>query len=71
SREKPVGLCYLAVGDRVERRVFSGERGHVKERAASYALNMVRLRLLRGEGNAGKTGKTGKAGPDVGLRGGR
>lgn len=71
SREKPVGLCYLAVGDRVERRVFSGERGHVKERAASFALNMVRLRLLRSEGNAGKTGKTGKAGPDVGLRGGR
>jgi len=45
SKRKPVGLCYLAVGDRVERRVFSGERAHVKERAASFALNMVRLRL--------------------------
>jgi nicotinamide-nucleotide amidase len=45
SKEKPVGLCYLAVNDGVERRVFSGERSHVKERAASLALNMVRLRL--------------------------
>jgi nicotinamide-nucleotide amidase len=65
SKEKPVGLCYIAVGDQVERRVFSGERAHVKERAASFALDRVRLRLLRGEGNAGKTGKK------VGLRGGR
>jgi len=45
SPEKPVGLCYLAVDDRVERRVFSGERTYIKERAASFALNMVRLRL--------------------------
>jgi nicotinamide-nucleotide amidase len=46
SKKKPVGLCYLAVNDRVERRVFSGERSHVKERAAAFALNMVRLELL-------------------------
>jgi nicotinamide-nucleotide amidase len=45
SREKPVGLCYIAVDDRVERRVFSGERTYIKERAASFALNLVRLRL--------------------------
>ena len=54
SKEKPVGLCYLAVDDWVERRVFSGERSHVKERAAAFALNMVRLKLLRETGNAGK-----------------
>ncbi|HXX95287.1 MAG TPA: nicotinamide-nucleotide amidohydrolase family protein, partial [Planctomycetota bacterium] len=54
SRKKPVGLCYLAVNDWVERRVFSGERSHVKERAASFALNMVRLTLLGEKGNAGK-----------------
>lgn len=45
--EKPVGLCYLAVNERVERRVFSGDRATVKERAASAALNLVRLALLR------------------------
>jgi nicotinamide-nucleotide amidase len=52
TAEKPVGLCYLAVNGWVERRVFSGERSHVKERAAGSALNMVRLALLRGEGHA-------------------
>jgi len=68
SKEKPVGLCYMAVNGRVERRVFSGERGHVKERAASFALNMLRLELRRSEGYAGKAPK---AGAKVGLRGGR
>ncbi len=51
SREKPVGLCFMAVGDRVERRVFSGDRETVKERAANHALNMVRL-VLREKGSA-------------------
>jgi nicotinamide-nucleotide amidase len=46
TAEKPVGLCYLAVDDRVERKVFSGDRSTVKERAASTALNLLRLRLL-------------------------
>ena len=50
SREKPVGLVYHAVhygGEtRVVRRVFPGERTHVKERAATVALDMVRRALL-------------------------
>ncbi len=46
---KPVGLCYLAVNDWVERRVFAGDRSTVKDRAAGTALNMVRLWLLRRE----------------------
>lgn len=62
SMEKPVGLCYMAVDGWVERRVFSGDRSAVKERAAGFALNMVRLKLLREEGNAGKK---------LGLRGKR
>ncbi len=52
---KPVGLCYLAVGDWVEEKTFAGDRSTVKERAAGFALNMLRLRLLRGEGYAGTT----------------
>jgi nicotinamide-nucleotide amidase len=48
TEKKPVGLCYFAVDDRVESRVFVGERSHVKERAAGYALNMLRLRLGNG-----------------------
>jgi nicotinamide-nucleotide amidase len=43
---KPVGLCYVAVNDRVERKVFSGDRATVKERAAGHALNRIRLWLL-------------------------
>lgn len=54
SPEKPVGLCYAAVNDWVERRVFAGDRSGVKERAAGFALNMVRLVLARGEGHARK-----------------
>jgi nicotinamide-nucleotide amidase len=49
TREKPVGLVYHAVHyrgrTRVERRVFPGERPHVKERAAMVALAMVRREL--------------------------
>jgi nicotinamide-nucleotide amidase len=52
---KPVGLCFMAVGDWVEERTFRGDRTAVKERAAGFALNMLRLRLLRGEGYAGET----------------
>jgi nicotinamide-nucleotide amidase len=48
TEKKPVGLCYMAVDDRVESRVFVGERSHVKERAAGYTLNMLRLRLGNG-----------------------
>jgi nicotinamide-nucleotide amidase len=68
SKQKPVGLCYMAVGDRVESKVFSGDRSNVKERAAGYALNMLRLRLIGAEGNAGTSGKTREAGKTVGLR---
>lgn len=71
SERKPVGLCYMAVGDRVESKVFSGDRSNVKERAAGYALNMLRLRLIGAEGNAGTTGKSRAAGKAVGLRAGR
>ena len=67
SKQKPVGLCYMAVGDRVESKVFSGDRSNVKERAAGYALNMLRLRLI-GEGNAGTTGKSRAPGKAVGVR---
>lgn len=68
SAAKPTGLCYMAVNDRVESKVFSGDRTYVKERAAGYTLNLLRLRLIGAEGYAGTTGKTGKA---LGLRAGR
>jgi len=71
SKRKPVGLCYMAVGERVESKVFSGDRSAIKERAAGYALNMLRLRLFGVEGNAGTTGKTGAARKTVGVRSGR
>ncbi|MBV8878796.1 MAG: competence/damage-inducible protein A [Planctomycetaceae bacterium] len=67
SERKPVGLCYMAVGDRVESKVFSGDRSNIKERAAGYALNMLRLRLIGAEGYAGKTGQAA-AGKAVGVR---
>jgi len=63
SDDKPVGLCYMACGGWVERRVFRGDRGAVKERAAGFALNMLRLRLLRGEGYAGETMGLRERGP--------
>jgi nicotinamide-nucleotide amidase len=61
SKEKPVGLCWIAVDGRAERKVFAGERTYVKERAAQHALNLLRLALLREKGNAGTA---------LGLRGG-
>lgn len=55
SKEKPVGLCFMAVNGRVERRVFPGIRADVKLRAANFTLNMIRQALVRGEGkHAGK-----------------
>jgi nicotinamide-nucleotide amidase len=69
SERKPVGLCYMAVNDHVESKVFVGDRSHVKDRAAGYALNMLRLWLQNGaEGNGRKAGKAGKA---LGVRAGR
>jgi nicotinamide-nucleotide amidase len=66
SERKPVGLCYMAVNGRVESKVFVGDRSHVKDRAAGYALNMLRLWLQNGaEGNGRKEGKA------VGVRAGR
>jgi len=54
---KPVGTVFigLALGDEVvaEERHFTGSRSQVRERAAQWALNEVRLRLLpAGEGAA-------------------
>jgi nicotinamide-nucleotide amidase len=49
TQKKPVGLCYMAVNDRVESKVFVGDRSHVKDRAAGYALNMLRLGLEGGK----------------------
>lgn len=52
SARKPVGLVYFGISDakgvRVERRVFGGTRRDVKERAAEFALDLVRRALLRG-----------------------
>jgi hypothetical protein len=53
------------VNDRVESKVFSGDRSHVKERASGYALNMLRLWLNGAEGNGRTAGKA------VGVRAGR
>ncbi len=47
SREKPVGLVYLAAATKqnvvVKKRMFPGSRGTVQRRAANTALNMARL----------------------------
>jgi len=50
SAAKPTGLCYMAVNDRVESKVFSGDRIYVKERAAGYTLNLLRLHLMKASG---------------------
>ena len=46
TANKPVGLCYWAVahpgGTVVERRVFSGDRSHVLNKAAFAALDLLR-----------------------------
>lgn len=51
SDEKPVGLVYFGIYYKGEtfsvRRIFSGDRIKVRERAAREALNQVRLLLLK------------------------
>jgi nicotinamide-nucleotide amidase len=51
TSEKPVGTVWFAVADaaRTEaaRELVLGDRGHIRERAANYALNLLRLWLLR------------------------
>ena len=51
SDEKPVGLVYFGIYYKGEtfsvRRIFSGDRRKVRERAAREALNQVRLLLLK------------------------
>jgi len=48
---KPVGLVYVALAaeadTRVERVTFVGGREVIKDRAAKYALNMLRLHLMK------------------------
>jgi len=50
SPEKPVGTVWLALADAAgtvaAREIFTGDRALIRERAANYALNLVRLRLL-------------------------
>ena len=47
---KPVGLVWMAVADArgtvAAREIFSGDRTLIRERAAHYTLNLLRLRLL-------------------------
>ena len=50
TAEKPVGTVWTALADAAAtpaaREVFTGDRALVRERAANYALNMLRLRLI-------------------------
>jgi nicotinamide-nucleotide amidase len=51
--DKPVGTAWLALADargtQAAREVITGDRALVRERAANYALNMLRLRLMNSE----------------------
>lgn len=51
SAAKPVGTVWFALahqgGTEAAHRVFVGDRDHVRERAAIFALNMLRVHLLR------------------------
>jgi nicotinamide-nucleotide amidase len=53
SPEKPVGTVWTALcddrGTIAAREIFTGDRQLVRDRAANYALNMVRLRLMEAE----------------------
>jgi nicotinamide-nucleotide amidase len=53
SRDKPVGLVYVALsdgaGDEVERYQLPGERFRIKRWASQLALNMLRLHLLKSQ----------------------
>ncbi len=57
SEEKPVGLVWFGLADgagcATERRVFGGGREAVRERAAAFALTLLRSRLL-GKGKGGQ-----------------
>jgi len=50
SPAKPVGTVWFALADAsgtvAAREIFTGDRALIRERAANYALNLVRLRLL-------------------------
>lgn len=56
SEAKPVGLVYIGLAERaaggaeprvrVERAIFPGDRGQIRDRAAKTALNMLRIRLM-------------------------
>ncbi|MCC7290795.1 MAG: nicotinamide-nucleotide amidohydrolase family protein [Phycisphaerales bacterium] len=62
SAERPVGLVCFGVADTMEvttKRVLFGEhlsREQIRDRAAKTALNLLRLRLLRGERGSTKHG---------------
>lgn len=51
TASKPVGLVYMAVADRdgvySSKHIFNGNRRRIKETAASTALNLLRLHLLK------------------------
>jgi len=51
TAEKPVGLVWFAVADQggtaSAKEILSGDRALIRERAANYALNMLRLMLMR------------------------
>lgn len=53
SKQKPVGLVYIGLYNKacdktwVSKFIFAGEREQVKERAANWALNLLRLHLLK------------------------
>lgn len=54
SKEKPVGLVYIALSDKkaftVKKFIFPGKRENIKERAATSALNILRLHLMQKNG---------------------
>jgi len=51
TASKPVGLVYIAIADRdgvySSKHIFNGNRRRIKETAASTALNLLRLHLLK------------------------
>lgn len=51
TASKPVGLVYIAIADRdgvySSKHIFNGNRRRIKEAAASTALNLLRLHLLK------------------------
>ena len=61
TKEKPVGLVYVACADRhgvtVERLQLGGDRARVRRLATLKALDMVRRAAIRGEKQEGQYGK--------------